>query len=260
MISIYRRLKDYRDLLLVFIWREFSIRYKQSLIGVMWAVLQPLSMMLLFTFLFTFIMPVKVTDHPYILFFYSGSLPWSFFCSSLNYAIPSLTNQYNLVTKIYFPREILPISGIGVAFLDFLIASCVYVILIVVFKTRISMVILWVIPLLFLLVLFTVAVALVLSALNVYYRDVKLATGFLLQLWFFATPVFYSIDKLSLKMKLLVFINPLTFLVENMRRCVIGGRSVVLWQFVLVSVFILLFFFLSYRFFLNTEKKFADVI
>ncbi|HHF51138.1 MAG TPA: ABC transporter permease [Candidatus Aminicenantes bacterium] len=260
MIAIFTRLKDYRDLLLVFIWREFTIRYKQSFIGILWAVLQPLSMMLLFTFLFTFIMPVKVTRYPYVVFFYSGALPWSFFSSSLNYAIPSLTNHYNLVTKIYFPREILPISGIGVAFLDFLVASLVYVLLLLSFKIKITLMVLWFFPLLILLLIFTLSVALVLSALNVYYRDVKLATGFLLQLWFFATPVFYSIDRLSLKLKLLVFMNPLTFIVENMRRCVIESRALVLWQLLLVTLFILVFFFLSYKFFLNTEKKFADVI
>ncbi|MDL1972836.1 MAG: ABC transporter permease, partial [Deltaproteobacteria bacterium] len=123
MTGIPLRLNPYRDLFLIFIWREFSIRYRQSIIGVLWAILQPLSMMLLFTFIFTYIMPMHITDYPYVLFFYAGLLPWSFFSSSLNYAIPSLTNHYNLITKIYFPREILPLSGVAVAFIDFGFAS-----------------------------------------------------------------------------------------------------------------------------------------
>lgn len=257
---MYKRLKNYKHLFLIFIWREFSIRYKQSFIGVLWAMLQPLSMMLLFTFVFTYVMPIKITDYPYMLFFYSGLLPWSFFSSALNYSIPSLTNHYNLITKIYFPREILPFSGIAVAFIDFLIASLIYVLFIIIFKIKITLQIFWFLPLLFLLFVFIISVSLVLSALNVYYRDVKLATGFLIQLWFFATPVFYSIDKLSIKLKLILFFNPLTFIIENMRRCVIEGRGVIFWQYLIMLFFVLTLFYLSYKIFIHTEKRFADVI
>jgi len=260
MIAIYTRLKDYRDLLLVFIWREFTIRYKQSFIGILWAVLQPLSMMLLFTFVFTYIKPVKFSNYPYVLFLYSALLPWSFFSSSINYAVPSLTNHYNLITKIYFPREILPLSGVVVAVIDFLIASLVYIALLIVFKAEITWNVFWFVPLFLILVMFASSICLIFSALNVYYRDVKLATGFVIQLWFFATPIFYSIDKISLKLKLILFLNPLTFIIENMRRCVIEGRGVILWQFVLVLSIVVLLFVLAYRFFLITEKKFADVI
>jgi len=260
MLTIYTRLKDYRDLLLVFIWREFTIRYKQSFIGVLWAVLQPLSMMLLFTFVFTYIKPVKFSNYPYVLFLYSALLPWSFFSSSVNYAVPSLTNHYNLITKIYFPREILPLSGVVVAVIDFFLASMVYVVLLIVFKAEITWNAFWFIPLFLFLVIFAGSICLILSALNVYYRDVKLATGFVMQLWFFATPVFYSIDKVSLKLKLILFLNPLTFIIENMRRCVVEGRGVILWQFVMVLSFVILLFVVAYRFFLVTEKKFADVI
>ena len=259
-LLIYRRLKDYRDLLLVFIWREFTIRYKQSFIGILWAVLQPLSMMLLFVFVFTYIKPVKFSNYPYVLFLYSALLPWSFFSSSVNYAVPSLTNHYNLITKIYFPREILPLSGIVVAVIDFFIASLVYIVLLIVFKTEITWNAFWFIPLFLLLVIFASSISLIFSALNVYYRDVKLATGFVIQLWFFATPIFYSIDKVSLKLKLILFLNPLTFIIENMRRCVVEGRGVILWQFGLVLSLVVLSFVLAYRFFLITEKKFADVI
>ena len=257
---IASRLKDYRDLFLIFIWREFSIRYKQSILGVLWAIIQPLSMMLLFTLVFTYVMPVKLTSYPYVLFFYSSLLPWTFFSSSLNYAIPSLTNHYNLITKIYFPREILPLSGVAVAFIDFLCASAVYALLLLIFKAHITWNILWFLPLFVLLLLFTTALAFVLSALNVYYRDVKLATNFFIQLLFFASPIFYSIDKLSLRMKLILFLNPLTFVIENMRRCVIEGRGVIVWQYIIVFTFVIVLLHISYRFFVITERKFADVI
>ncbi len=259
-LIIYRRLKDYRDLLLIFIWREFTIRYRQSFIGILWAVLQPLSMMFLFVFVFTYIKPVNFSNYPYVLFLYSALLPWSFFSSSVNYAVPSLTNHYNLITKIYFPREILPLSGIAVAIIDFCIASLVYIVLLAIFKLDITWNVLWFVPLFSLLVIFTASVCLIFSALNVYYRDVKLATGFVVQLWFFATPVFYSIDKVSLKLKLILFLNPLTFIIENMRRCVVEGRGVILWQFALELSLTILLFFAAYRYFIITEKKFADVI
>lgn len=259
-MNYLKRIIDFKDLLLVFIWREFTIRYKQSAIGILWAVFQPLSMMLLFTFIFTYVMPVKVADYPYAIFFYSGILPWSFFASALNYSIPSLTNHYNLITKIYFPREILPMAGIAVAFIDFLIASSFYILLLIYFGVDITLNILWFFPLLILLFMLTLSVSLVLSSLNVYYRDVKLATAFLLQLWFFATPIFYSIDRVPVNVKLLLFLNPLTFVVENLRRCVVEGRGVIWWQYLLLLTLVSGMLIWGYRFFIKTERKFADVI
>jgi lipopolysaccharide transport system permease protein len=255
-----KRLLQFRDLLIIFTWREFIIRYKQSMIGIFWAILQPLSLMLLFTFIFSYILKMEVSGMAYPVFFYAGLLPWTFFSSSLNYSIPSLTNHYNLITKIYFPREILPLSGILVAFVDFLIASLFFVLLLLIYKVNISLTALWVIPLFVMLFVFTIAVSLFLSGLNVYYRDVKLATSFLIQLWFFASPVIYSVDKIDMKLKVFLFLNPLTFIIENMRRVILEGRTVVLWQFLLVSLLIMVFYIAAYRFFIRIERAFADVI
>lgn len=255
-----RRILPYKDLLLIFAWREFVIRYRQSMIGILWAVLQPMSLMLLFTFIFSYILKMKLSGLPYPVFFYAGILPWTFFSSSLNYSIPSLTNHYNLITKIYFPREILPLSGIIVAFVDYLIALLFFVILLVIYGISLSITVLWIIPLFVMLFIFTVSVALFLSGLNVYYRDVKLATSFIIQLWFFASPVMYSIDQLDMKLKIFLFLNPLTFIIENMRRVVLEARPVVLWQLVLVSFIIVIFYFLANRFFIKIERAFADVI
>ncbi|MEQ9620299.1 MAG: ABC transporter permease [Deltaproteobacteria bacterium] len=255
-----KRLLPYRDLLYIYIWREFNIRYRQSIIGALWAIIQPLSMMLLFTFVFTYIFKFKISGYPRPVFFYAGLLPWTFFSSSVNYSFSSLTGNYNLITKIYFPREILPLSGIAIAFLDYIVASLIFIPMLMIFKIHITLYALWIIPLLTLLFFFTTAVSLFLSSLNVYYRDVKLATGFVIQLLFFASPILYSIDDLSLKLKLVLFLNPLTFIIENMRRCVIEGRGVVLWQFVFASIIVGVFYVLSYRFFTKTERDFADVI
>ncbi|QWR77658.1 ABC transporter permease [Candidatus Magnetomonas plexicatena] len=247
-------------MLLIFVWREFTVRYRQSSIGILWALVQPLSMMLLFLFIFSYVMKVQNSSYPQMLFFYAGLLPWLFFSSSLNYSIPSLTSQYQLITKIYFPREILPISGIAVAFIDYLIAAALFVVFLVIYQIKVSWLALWMIPLTAMLVLFTTSVSIFLSGLNVYYRDVKLATAFLLQLWFFASPVMYSIDKLDMKIKLFLFLNPLTFIIENMRRCVLEGRDIVYWQFFLVGGIVALSYKLAYRYFIKIERAFADVI
>lgn len=259
-MQVAKRVYLYKDLFWVFVWREFTIRYRQSIIGVLWAIIQPVSMMVLFTFIFSYVLKLKVADYPITVFFYSGLLPWIFFSSSLNYSIPSLTNHYDLITKIYFPREILPLSGISVAFIDYMIASVIFALILLIYKIHVTWNVLWLIPLFVLLLFFTVAVSLFLSSVNVYYRDVKLATGFLIQAWFFASPVMYSIDQLNIKFKTILFLNPLTFIIENMRRCVVEGRSVVLWQFALVGIIITIFYVLSYKFFIKTERDFADVI
>lgn len=255
-----KRLYDYKDLLLVFIWREFVIRYKQSIIGVVWAIIQPLSMMLLFVLVFGMIMKTSSKNYPYVLFFYSGVLPWTFFSASMNFAIPSLSNNFTLITKIYFPREIIPLSGIAVCFIDYLLGFVVYLVLLACYQTPVNANFLWYFPLMAMLVLFTISMSYFLSALNVYYRDVKLATAFLLQIWFFFTPVIYSIDTVNERWKYLLFCNPLTFIIENMRRVTIEGRGLVWWQLCLEAAFILLFYLVTQRIFTRIERAFADVI
>ncbi|NIA09836.1 MAG: ABC transporter permease [Nitrospiraceae bacterium] len=255
-----KRLYKYRHLLMVFIWREFTIRYRQTVFGILWAVLQPLSMMLLFTFIFGVVLHHKVSNYPYVLFFYSGVLPWSFFSSSVNFSMNSLVNHRSLITKIYFPREIIPISGIVVSFVDFCIAFLIYIFLLAIYGVHLTLNVLWFLPLLAILIVFTISLSLFFSALNVYYRDIKLLSRFLMQLWFFATPVLYSVDKVPLKWKIVLFLNPMTFIVENMRRVTLEGRGIVWWQFILEFAVISVFYILCYNIFLAIEKRMADVI
>ena len=254
------KLNEYRDLLLVYVWREMRIRYKQSVLGLFWAFLQPLCMMLLFTVIFTLVMPTKIASYPYPVFFYTALIAWNFFANSLNAAIPSLVENYNLITKIYFPREILPLSGIILSGVDFLIAAVMLIPLLLFHGIGLTWQSLWFFPLGLLLLFFTTAVCLVLSALNVYYRDVKLLINFLIQVWFFATPVIYSIDSTPVRIKLVLLLNPLTFIIENFRRSIVEGRPVVLWQFLLMALFVSISMVIAYIFFKITEKKFADVI
>lgn len=255
-----RRLYAYKDLLLVFIWREFLIRYKQTAIGVLWAILQPVSLMLLFTFIFGVVLQTTQKNYPFTLFYFAGVLPWTFFAGSTNFSVTSLSGNFNLVTKIYFPREIIPLSGVAINFIDYLIGLTVYFLLLLVYQIPLTWNILWLIPLLAMLVVYTTSISLLLAALNVYYRDVKLATTFLIQFLFFATPVIYSIDAVSNKWKLLLFLNPLTYIVENMRRVTIEGREIVLWQMLAEMLGVVVLYLIIYRIFIRIERAFADVI
>ncbi len=128
------------------------------------------------------------------------------------------------------------------------------------FKINFTLNFLWIIPLLFLLIIFTTALCFLFSSLNVYYRDIGLASGFFIQLLFFISPVWYSIDHLDIKLKMILFLNPLTFIIENIRRCTLEGRDIILWQFLFVTLVICVFYFLSYKLFTKIEKNFADVI
>jgi lipopolysaccharide transport system permease protein len=257
---LFKRLYAYKDLLLVFIWREFIIRYKQTAIGIIWAIIQPVSLMLLFTFIFGVVLQTTQKSYPYTLFYFAGVLPWTFFSGATNFAVSSLSGNFNLVTKIYFPREIIPLSGVAINFFDYLIGFAVYCLLLLFYRVPLTWNFLWLIPLLAMLVLYTTSVSLLLAALNVYYRDVKLASTFVLQFLFFATPVIYSIDAVDNRWKLLLFLNPLTFIVENMRRVTIEGRGLILWQLAAEMLGVLGLYFVIYRIFTRIERAFADVI
>lgn len=254
------RLLQYKDLLVIFVWREFLIRYKQTAIGVLWAIIQPLSMMLLFVLVFGVILKIDTGGLPGPLFYFSGLLPWTLFAASVNASIESLVGHRDLITKIYFPREIIVFSRVAVFISDFLISGILLFILIILFNVSFTLNSLWVIPLCILLILFACSVCLLFAAANVFYRDVKLASGFLVQVWFFASPVFYSIDTMSLKIKLVLFLNPLTYIIENFRRVLIEGRGLVPWQLAIEAAFVICLFIISYRLFIKFEKVFADVI
>jgi len=257
---MYKRIYKYKDLLAVFAWREFIIRYKQTFFGISWALFQPLSMMLLFVFVFGYILEIDSSGIPYPLFFLSGLLPWTLFSNSTNYSIPSLTNHYSLITKIYFPREIIPLSGIMVFFVDFIISFIMYIGLMVFYGYAITIKFLFLIPIVMLMLIFIISVGLCLSSLNVYYRDVKLASAFIIQILFFISPVFYTVNNLSFKLKFIIYINPMTFIIESFRNLTIKGTFPDPLLFLFVSIFILIFFIFSYRLFVRMEKAFADVI
>ncbi len=223
----------YRHLLVSLTVRELRIRYKQSLLGVGWAICVPLSMMLIFTFVFTRAVNVVAAmniDIPYALFAYTGLVPWAFFATGLNSSVNSLVNNRSLVTKVYFPREVLPMSAIGSAFVDFVVASTVLVGLVAYFhfftdwNFNPSPAILFLPVVVVVQIIFMTGLALILSMANLFYRDVRQILSVVLQLWMFATNVVYPLKPDESLIGRAVALNPMTPLIGAYRDCLIKGQ------------------------------------
>ena len=255
-----KKLFSYHELLINITLRDIKSRYKQSILGTTWAVIQPLSLMLIFTAVFSKLLHVQTNGTPYPVFSYCSLLPWSFFASSLTFAIPSLLNNSNLITKIYFPREIFPIASIMSCFLDFLVAGTLFVLMIFYYRIHISWCIFFVPLIVFIQILFTLGIAFFASAVIVFFRDIRYIVPLGLQLWMFATPIVYPTNMVPIKYLSVYMLNPMAGIIDSYRRVILYGEPPnikYLGTAFLISVFS---FYLAYRFFKKAEMKFADTI
>jgi lipopolysaccharide transport system permease protein len=260
MISHLRRLFDYRGLLWMWTWREIRSRYRQSLLGGLWAILQPLVVMLVFNVIFARFLRVPTDGIPYPVFSYSALLFWTFFSTSVSFGTNSLVNNAALLRKIYFPREILPMAAVGASFVDLVIASSVFAGLMVYYRTAPSLTMLWVIPLLVLQVLLTLGVILFSSALNAFYRDLRFVVPLGLQLWMYATPVIYPVSIVPERWRPFLALNPMLGIVEGYRASLLNGQGPD-WPTILPGAIVALALFLGgYLFFKRVEGRLADVI
>jgi lipopolysaccharide transport system permease protein len=227
-------LVGYRELIRNLVARDLKVRYKNSVLGILWSLLNPLLMMTILTVVYTVMMPSNIPDFP--VFLLCGLLPWNFFSASMTAATGSIVDNAHLVKKVYFPREVLPISVVLSNLVNFLIALIVLFAMIAVFKVRLTA---WVflLPLIiFIQMMFTAGMALFLSTLNVFYRDTKIIVEVSMMAWFFVTPVFYPIDKLPPNYVLwgvnvdvqrwLRIVNPMASLVAAYRDVLFWGRMV----------------------------------
>src|SRR5512145_364251 len=197
-----RDLWVYRELIFFMVWRDVKVRYKQTMLGMAWAVIQPVMTMLVFTFLFDRVAKLPTDGIPYPVFSFTALLPWGLFTVALNQGSRSLVAHNNMVTKIYFPRLILPMASVFAGLVDFVIAFVILIVLMFYYQVTPAWHLLWTLPLFLLLAIITaLGVALWLSAINVKYRDVNHALPFLTQFWLFATPVAYSFSTLSKNMQ-----------------------------------------------------------
>ena len=254
-----RELWAHRDLFYFLIWRDVKVRYKQTVLGVMWAILQPLLTMMVFTFLFGNLARVPSDGMPYPIFVYAGLLPWNFFAAALDNSSNSLVGNSALITKVYFPRLVIPSAAVGAALVDFGIAFIILVFMGAHYEVGLSVGMLMLIPLIVQMTLFAVGIGIRMSALNVKYRDVRHALPFLINVWMYATPVIYPVSFIPDRLRWILVLNPLAGIIEGFR-CAIFDRSFI-WSHLATSVVIgaAVLFYSLYSFRLR-EKSFADII
>src|SRR5262249_11062643 len=216
---------EYRELLYFLVWRDLKVHYRQTLIGVGWVILQPLITMVIFTIIFSRFAQIPSDGLPYPVFVYSALLPWNLFAASLNRGTSSVVGNAQLVSKIYFPRLILPLSGVLSPLVDFAVGFLILVGMMIWYRTLPNWGIL-VLPLFLLLAILTaLAVGLWLSALNVRYRDVGHTIPFLIQSWMFASPIAYPVSLVPEKWRMLYSLNPMVGVIEGFRWALLGNQS-----------------------------------
>ncbi len=254
----FGELWHYRELLYFLVWRDIKVRYKQTVIGAAWAILQPLCQMVIFSVIFGAFAKIPSEGFPYPIFVYAGLLPWMFFANAVSQSSISLVNQSQLLTKVYFPRLFIPSASIGVGLVDFSLSFCVYICLMLWYghAPGASVVLL---PLLLLLTMMTAfGVGVFLASVTVAYRDFRLVVPFMVQIWMYLSPVVYAVTLVPEKYRWIMALNPMTGIIG-------GFRSVLLNQPVdwnalgislLVSSILLTIGVANFR---RTERRFADI-
>jgi lipopolysaccharide transport system permease protein len=250
----------YRELLYFFAWRDIKVRYRQAFLGTSWAVIQPLFNMLLFAGVFGRLAHMPSNGIPYPIFSYCALLPWTYFSVVIGLASNSVTNNHSLVTKVYFPRVLLP-SGTALAgLLDFAIASLLLVGMLIYYHLKVTWLVLLTPLAVLLMVMLTLGVSMFLAAVSVRYRDVKYLLPFVIQLLLFATPIIYPVTMVPARFRPILALNPCWGMVDGFRACLLPNQPV---DFKLIGVSIGLTFVVfagGLRYFHKSEKSFADII
>lgn len=254
-----RAIWAHRELLYILVWRDLKVRYKQTLLGVSWIVLQPLLMTLVFAVFLGKIARIPSGSVPYVLFLYSGLLPWTFFTNAISTSSHSLIASAQMITKVYFPRSMVPLAAVLVRLSDFIVASVVLVILMLYYGQPFTRAILLAPFLILHLTLLALSLGLLFAALNVKYRDIGTVLPVLLQLWLFASPVIYPASLVPANWRWVYELNPLTDVINGFRAALLNlGFD---WRSLLVS-FVVTLALLVYSMFVfkRMEDEFADVV
>jgi len=257
-----RELWAYRELLYFLVWRDLKVRYKQTVLGVVWVVIQPLFMMLVFTFLFGTIARIDTDPLPYALFVFVGLLPWNLFAKGLSEGSTSLVANENLIRKVYFPRLILPAAAVISGLVDFVIGFIPLAGVMIYYRYPLLLApALLALPLLVVLTVVAASgIAFWLSAIDARYRDVRYTLTFLTSLWLFATPVVYPLTSVPSNLRWLYSLNPMTGIVEGFRWSLFGSA----WNFDVISgismAAVVVLFIGGLFYFRRTERIFADVV
>ena len=248
----------YRELLYFFVWRDIKIRYKQTVLGIAWGLLQPLVMMLIFTFIFGRLASVPSEGVPYPLFVFAGLLPWMLFSNGLSQGSLSLINQQNMISKTYMPRIMIPTAAVGVFLVDLMASFALYAVIMAFygFAPRLSML---AVPLLIVLtVMLTLGSSYILAALTVLYRDFRYIVPFLVQILMYVSPVIYPPSMLPPRLQPFLSLNPLVGIIEGFRSAILGTPWN--WPALATSVVIsLVLFVFGLAYFHKVERRFADI-
>ncbi|MBT4430742.1 MAG: ABC transporter permease [Nitrospinaceae bacterium] len=255
-----KELWEYWELLYFLTWRDIKVRYKQTLLGGLWAILQPFCMMVVFSLFFGKLAQIPSDGVPYPIFAYAGLLPWTFFSKGMTDSANSLVGSQNLITKVYFPRLVIPISSVLSGVVDFFLAFTVLIGMMVYYEIYPSMAIFFLLPLLLLALVSSLGVGLWLSAVNVKYRDVRYTLPFLVQFWLFATPVAYPSSLLSEPWRTVYGINPMVGVVEGFRWALLGAGSAPGAMIAVSSLVSIIIFVSGMYYFRKMERVFADIV
>ncbi len=249
----------YRELLFFLTWRDVKVRYKQTLLGAAWAILQPLFTMLIFSLFFGRLAGIKSDNIPYPIFAYAGLLPWTFFSNAVTNSGNSLVGSANLITKVYFPRIIVPAAAVCAGLVDLAVAFLILIALMIYYSVALSWSLLLLPFFIVLVTLLALSVGLWLSALNVKYRDVRYALPFLIQLWMFASPVIYPSSIVPDRWRWALWLNPLTGIIEGFRAALFHRKPDLAAIAVAAALTFALLLCATYAFG-RTEDSFADII
>lgn len=257
--SELRDLWAFRELLYFLTWRDVKVRYKQTELGVVWAIIQPLFTMLIFTLFFGRLAGIPSDNVPYPVFAYAGLLAWTFFANAITNSGNSLVGSANLITKVYFPRMIIPGAAVAAGLVDLALAFVIMIVLMIYYQVMITWSILMFPVVVLLTTLLALGMGMWLSALNVKYRDIRFALPFLVQLWMFVSPVIYPTSFLPAKWRWLLWLNPMTGIIEGYRSALFGLRFNWLALAVSTGLTLVVLVYASYSF-RRMEKSFADIV
>jgi lipopolysaccharide transport system permease protein len=249
-----------RNLLLTLVRRQYQLRYRQSAAGVAWALLPVLGLLAVGSVLFNQLLGVDTGGADYEAFAMAALVPWTFFANSLTGGIPSIAGSLNMVTRLSFPRAVLPLSMVGLSMLDLAIAAAGFVVVAYVFGSGLPLTGLWAPLILLIEIPLIVGVVLLGSAVNVFARDVRLAVPLLVQLWLFLTPVLYSLGKAPEGIRTLLMANPMTGIVVSFRRVLVYGEAPTMTALLPSLIGAAVFFLVGVWYFGAVERRFADVI
>ena len=261
-MSLYdiRALFKYRELLISWTMREVSVRYKQAALGVAWAVLQPLCLMAIFSVVFGRFIPVDTDGIPYPIFSFVALLPWVCFATALTTGTTSIINNLSLVTKVQFPREILPLAHVGAAWFDCAVGAALCAIALVAYRSPLSWSLLVIPWLAVLQVMLTSGLVLIASAATVRYRDVRFVVPLAIQVWLYATPIIYPASAIPAASQWIFHLNPMAVIIDGYRQAVLYARSPTLQDVALATMVSTAVLLVGYSYFKRTEIWFADII